>query len=347
MTTMKAAVMHGPGDIRFEDVAAPSCPSGGFVVKVEAVGLCGSDIRNLSTDSRKGKYPHIYGHEVVGTVVESDADSERVTTGQRIYLYPLAHCLACEFCRAGHHEQCTDVEEYTESPGGFAQYISYSARRVDRGAFFPVPDGVSPERASLAEPLSSCYACLDNIDVRIGDSVAILGAGPIGIFLAILARMRGASQVFLIDVNQERLDKASRFGIGFRVDSSRTDAVDFVKQHTGGLGAHKVISANPTTAGQQQALLMARRCGTVVFFGGVPKGTLTEIDSNHIHYSSLWIYGHYGANSMQVQKAFEIAIDPAFPADDVITHVLPLSEIQQAIDLTRSGEALKVVLQPN
>lgn len=344
---MDAAVMHGPGDIRFEQVERPVCPDGGFVVKVEAIGLCGSDIRNLTTDSRAGQYPHIYGHEVVGIVDEVAAGVTAHAVGDRIYVYPVAHCLRCEFCRAGHSEQCPNVENYADRPGGFAQYIAYTASRVERGATFLVPAGIDPVVASLAEPLSSTYACVDNINVTMGDTVAILGAGPIGVFLAVLCRMRGAQKVILVDVNSDRLDKSAGFDIDHRIDSSSTDAVEEVRRLTGGLGADKVISANPSTQAQQQALAMAKKTGTVVFFGGVPKGALTEIDSNLIHYSGLWIYGHYGANSMQVQRAFELAIDPKFPASSIVTHVLPLREINRAMELTRTGEALKVVLLPN
>lgn len=344
---MEAAVMHGPGDIRFERVPRPECPDGGFVVKVKAVGLCGSDIRNLTTDSRKGDYPFIYGHEVVGTVAEVSAGVDRYRIGERIYVYPEAHCLKCEYCRAGQSNQCIDVESYVKRPGGFAQYIAYTAKRVERGATFAVPDGVDPVRASLAEPLSSTYACAENIDITLGDTVAILGAGPIGVNLSILSRLRGAAKVILIDLNAARLEKSAPFGVDHTIDSSAVDAVAEVMRLTGGRGVDKAISANPSTAGQQQAIEMARPGGTAVFFGGVPKGKLAEIDSNMVHYKSLWIYGHYGASSIQVQKAFELAISPKYPADEIVSHVLPLSHINEAIDLTRTGEALKVVLQPN
>ena len=344
---MDAAVMYGPSDIRFEKVERPTCPDGGFVVEVDAIGLCGSDIRNLTTDSRSGDYPWIYGHEVVGKVVEVDDGVDAYKVGEMIYVYPLAHCLKCENCREGHSEQCTEVENYVERPGGLAQYIAYTDKRVERGATFRIPDGVDPILATLAEPLSSTYACVENIDVKMGDSVVILGAGPVGILLATLSRMRGASQVIITDTNQERLDKAAKFDIDACINSANEDAVAEVLRLTQGRGASKVISANPSTVAQQQALRMARKCATVVFFGGVPKGSLTELDTNLIHYSSLWIYGHFGSNTVQVQKAFELSIDPRFPADRLITHILPLSDINRALELTASGEALKVVLLPN
>ena len=285
---MDTAVMHGPDDIRFERVPRPACPPGGFVVRVDAVGLCGSDIRNLTTDSRKGAYPHIYGHEVVGEVVEADPSVSACAVGQELCIYPVAHCLRCEQCRSGHHEQCTEVEECTERPGGFAQYIAYTATRAQRGAFFPLPDGVDPVLATLAEPLSSTYACVENIDVRMGDTVAILGAGPVGVMLAVLSRMRGADRVILIDINAERLEKSLAFDIDHRIDSSRDDAVQAVLDLTDGRGA----------------------------------------------------------DSTQVERAFELAISPRFPTRQFLTHVLPLSEINEAIRLPRTGEALKVALLP-
>ncbi len=125
---MNAAVMYGPNDIRYEKVDRPICPEGGFVLKVKAVGLCGSDIRNLTTDSRKGDYPYIYGHEVVGEVCEVAPGVENHKVGQMIYVYPEAHCLKCENCRSGHNEQCTEIEHYTDRPGGFADYIAYTKK---------------------------------------------------------------------------------------------------------------------------------------------------------------------------------------------------------------------------
>lgn len=344
---MKAAIMYGPNDIRFEDVKKPECPDGGLVVKVKAIGLCGSDIRNLTTDSRKGDYPYIYGHEVVGEIVEVDKNVTKYKKGQIVYVYPEAHCLKCENCRSGHHEQCENIEHYTDRPGGFAQYISYTDKRVERGAIYEIPEGFDLIAATLAEPLSSTYACIDNIDVKMGDTVVIIGAGPIGIFLSILSKMRGAGKVIIIDINNERLEKAKSFDIDYFINSNEVDPVEEVLKLTNERGAEKVISANPSTESQQQSILMARKTGTVVFFGGVPKGKLTELDTNIIHYNGLWIYGHYGANSMQVQKAFELAISETFPADKIITHVLPLKEINHALDFVKKGEALKVVLLPN
>lgn len=344
---MKAAVMYGPNDIRVEEVPRPAAPEGGFVLKVLSVGLCGSDIRNLTTDSRKGDYPFIYGHEIVGVVDEVSPSCTEYEVGERLYIYPADHCMKCEACRTGHSEMCENVGDYTNRQGGFADYYAVSAEQVSRDSIYRVPDGVSLDRASLAEPFSSVYACQENIGVGLLDTIVIIGAGPIGCFHSKLAKMRGAKCVIMIDINDNRLEMAKQFGVDHVINSKNEDPVAAVLKLTGGKGADKVISANPSTQAQQQAVFMTKKTGTVVFFGGVAKGALTELDTNFIHYNGIWIYGHFGASSIQVQKAYELAISDEFEADKFITHILPLSKINDGIQLTRTGEAIKVVLHPN
>lgn len=344
---MKAALMYGPSDIRVEEVDRPECPEGGFILKVIAIGLCGSDIRNLTTDSRKGQYPHIYGHEITGIVDEVSESCTKYKVGDRLYIYPVDHCMECEACRTGHSEMCENGGDYTNRQGGFADYVPVTKTQVERDSIYRIPEGISFERASLGEPLSSVYACQENIGVGFGDTIVIIGAGPIGCFHAKLAKLRGAKKVIMIEINDKRLEMTKQFGVDHTINSLNEDPIEAVKKLTDGKGADKVISANPSTAAQAQAIFMAKKTGTVVFFGGVAKGALTELDTNYIHYNGLWIYGHYGANSMQVQKSFELAISDEFEAEKFITHELPLSEINKGIELTKTGEAIKVVLHPN
>lgn len=344
---MKAALMYGPSDIRVEEVNKPYCPEDGLLLNVRAVGLCGSDIRNLTTDSRKGAYPHIYGHEIVGRVVEVGPKQTRFQVGDRLYVYPVDHCGHCRYCRSGHAEMCENGGDYTARQGGFADYYAVTGQQLARDSVFLIPDEVDEVAATLAEPMSSVYACQDNINVGFGDTVVILGSGPIGCFHIQLAKLRGATKVIMVEPNATRLELAKRFEADLYIDSSKTDAVEAVLKATDGLGADKVISANPSTQAQNQALYMAKRNGIVVWFGGVAKGAMAEIDSNRVHYYGLWIYGHYGANSIQVEDSFHLALSDQFEARKFITHVLPLSQINEGIELTKKGEAIKVVLIPN
>uniref|UniRef100_UPI0023F4D8A3 zinc-binding dehydrogenase n=1 Tax=Herbinix luporum TaxID=1679721 RepID=UPI0023F4D8A3 len=256
------------------------------------------------------------------------------------------YCMECVDCISGHSENCTNVEKDLAGVGGFAQYVAVSGKKIRLGGIYQIPDYVSFEAASLGEPLTSVYACLENISVGYPDTVVIIGAGPIGCFMSQLAKLRGAQKVIMIDINETRLNMVKDFGADHTILSTKEDPINAVMELTNGLGADKVISANPSNAAQAQSIFMAKKGGVVVFFGGVPKGSLTELDTNYIHYNNIWIKGHFGASYIQSKKAFELAISDSFPTKKLITHKLPLDKIHEGIELTRSGEAIKVVLLP-
>ena len=344
---MKAALMYGPNDIRVEMTEKPACPKDGLILKIMAVGLCGSDIRNLTTDSRKGNYPFIYGHEIVGVVDETGPEETKYKVGQRLFLFPGTYCMECDSCVSGHSENCENEHvAKLAGTGGFAQYIAGGGEKIHYGGIYEIPDDVTYEAASLGEPLTSVFACLENVGVGYADTLVIIGAGPIGDFMAQIAKIRGAQKVIMIDINQHRLEMAKQFGVDEIINSSETDPIEAVKALTGGRGADKVISATPVNATQTQSIHMVRKGGIVVFFGGVPKGSMTELDCNLVHYNNIWIKGHFGASYDQSKRAFRLAIAKNFPSDKFITHILPLDKINEGISLTRTGEAIKVVLHP-
>ncbi|MGI6071037.1 MAG: zinc-binding dehydrogenase [Blautia sp.] len=344
---MKAALMYGPGDIRVEMVERPQCPEDGLLLKIMAVGLCGSDIRNLTSDSRKGNYPFIYGHEIVGVVEETGSKQTKYAVGDRLFLFPGTYCMECDECISGHSENCSNHEVSSLSgTGGFAQYVAVSGEKIRRGGIYEIPEGVTYEAASLGEPLTSVFACLENVQVGYPDTLVIIGAGPIGCFMAQLAKIRGAQKVIMLDLNDSRLEMAKSFGVDITVNSAKEDPIAAVRKLTGGKGADKVISATPANATQTQSIHMVKKGGLVVFFGGVPKGSMTELDCNLIHYNNIWIKGHFGASYSQSKRAYQLAISPSFPTEKFITHILPLDQINEGIALTKTGEAIKVVLHP-
>ena len=344
---MKAALMYGPNDIRIEETEKPKCPQDGLIIKIMSVGLCGSDIRNLTTDSRKGNYPFIYGHEIVGYVDETGPDQTKYKVGDRLFLFPGTYCMECDECISGHSENCSNKEVSSlAGTGGFAQYVAVKGEKIRRGGIYEIPEDVSFDAASLGENITSVFACLENVKGGYPDTLVIIGAGPIGCFMAQLAKFRGAQKVIMLDLNDSRLEMAKKFGVDITVNSSKEDPIEAVKKLTDGKGADKVISATPVNATQTQSIHMVKKGGLVVFFGGVPKGSMTELDCNLIHYNNIWIKGHFGASYSQSKRAFQLAISPTFPTEKFITHILPLDKINEGIKLTRTGEAIKVVLHP-
>jgi L-iditol 2-dehydrogenase len=343
---MKAALMYGPNDIRVEMIDKPECPKDGLILKIITVGLCGSDIRNLTSDSKNGDYPFIYGHEIVGVVEEIGPEETKYKVGDRLFLFPGTYCMKCDDCISGHSENCTNVEKGLAGTGGFAQYVAVKGKKIELGGIYEIPDDVSFDAASLGEPLTSVFACLENVNVGYPDTLVIIGAGPIGCFMAQLAKIRGAQRVIMLDLNDNRLEMAKNFGVDVTVNSSKEDPIEAVSRLTNGKGADKVFSATPANATQTQSIHMVKKGGLVVFFGGVPKGSMTELDCNLIHYNNIWIKGHFGASYSQSKRAYQLAISPTFPTEKFITHILPLDKINEGIMLTKTGEAIKVVLHP-
>lgn len=341
---MKAAVMYGPNDIRYEDVVKPECPKDGFLLKVTAVGLCGSDIRNLTTDSRKGDYPYVYGHEEVGVIVELGEDYRGpFGLGDKIFCPRQVPCMECYQCLDGHTENCAN---YYEKVGGFAEYVDVEGKVLRAGWAQKIPEEVDDALATLGEPLSSVYSCQRKLNIHYPDTVVIIGAGPIGCFHVALAKLRGAQMVISIDIAQKRLEKTKELGADYVINSREEDPVKKVLELTGGIGVDHVISANPSPEAQQQAIEMVKFGATATFFGGVPKGTLTPLDTNLIHYKNMYVYGHFGGSVMDMINAYKLATNKNFVGEKLITHRMPLSQINEALEIAKRGDAIKIVLIP-
>ncbi len=345
MAKMKAALMYGPNDVRIEQIDKPECPEDGLLFNVKAVGLCGSDIRNLTTDSRKGKYPWLYGHEHAGVIAEMGPQLEqeykdKFKVGDRVFVSPFGY------------------GKTTGLDGGFSEFRAIHGETLKRCNVLPVADDFKLEYATLAEPLSSTFSCQEAVNIRSGQSVVILGAGPIGVFQAELAKLRGASKVIMIELSADRLEMAKNFAIDYAINGAEVDAIQAVKDLTDGVGADVVISANPSGKGQQQAIYMVRgmrdsmkkggtnQGGVVVFFGGIPKGQMVELDTNYIHYNGIWVYGHEGFTLPQNLAAFNIIANGYMKAEKFVSRIMPLDDINEALELAKAGKIIKAVLNP-
>ena len=343
---MKAAVQYGPNDVRIEEIPKPECPKGGALIKVMACGLCGSDIRNLTTDSKPGGYPQIWGHEHAGIIEELGEGVTGYEVGQRVIVFATPNCGRCKNCRAGKTQFCLNKLEYVERQGGFAQYMPFPAEAVARGGLIPLPDDVPFEAYGVIEPTLSVIGCQDKLDVNFRDTVVILGAGPVGRLHADIAKIRGAKKVIMTEISSDRLEGVEDFGVDVKIDNSKCDPVQAVLDETDGVGADKVISANPSTVSQQQALLMAKPGGYISFFGGVPKGAMTEIDSNIIHYKGLWISGQTGGTALAIDTGIDLVLSGRIDYRKYITKRMPLDKIMEAIDICKAGKAVKIAICP-
>jgi L-iditol 2-dehydrogenase len=344
---MKAAVLYGPNDIRIEQVDKPICGINDVLLKVKAIGLCGSDIRTITSGHNRIKYPQIIGHEIAGEIVSIGEKVKNYKLGDRVIVSPIVPCKKCKPCSLGWDALCENLINIgTDIPGDYAEYMLIPEIVLEKGTVLPIPETISYEEAVMTDPLAAVYACQDDANITAGDTVVIIGMGPIGNLHAELAKVRGAKTVIAVEQSQERLEMAKDFGADYLINSKYEDPVKKVRDLTNNWGAEVVISACPAIQAQQQAIFMAAKKGKVIFFGGVAKGMLTEIDTNVIHYNLLTIRGHYAYTNKQLTESFEMITSGKLNAKKYVTHKLPLEDVMKGVNLTRTGEAIKVVLEP-
>ncbi len=345
---MKAVVYHAPGDIRIETIAVASCGDDELRVTIDACAVCGTDLKTYVHGNPRIKAPMVMGHEFTGLVETVGAAVEGFSVGDRIVMATSVSCGECTYCRRGWRNLCADLAPMGFSyPGGMAEYTTIPARAIAGGHVVKVPPGVAAEHAALAEPLSCTVNACENCSVRQGDTVVVVGAGPMGIMNACMVREFGATKVIVAEINPARLAMCEPFGFDLLVNPATQDLAEAVMNETGGLGADVAIVAAPAAPPQQQAPLLVRKRGTVCLFASLPKGESTlSVDSRPIHYGELRVVGTSDSTPAQVARAVELLSGGAIAAERIVTHVLGLDDLFKAYELMQSGEALRVVLKP-
>ncbi len=348
--TMQAVVFHAPGDVRVEQVPVPQCGNAEMLVKVDACAVCGSDLKSSKVGNPRIKPPLTMGHEFTGIIhqIGSTAKSAGLAVGDRVVMATTVSCGQCEYCRRGWPNLCADLAPMGFSyPGGMAEFVVIPERALVNGHVIAVPPHLPPEHAALAEPVSCAVNCVENCGLREGDTVVILGAGPMGLINTCVARGMGAAKIILSEISPRRLAMAEGFGCDIMVNPAEQDLAAIVKDATGGIGADVAIVAAPAAAPQEQAVHLVRKRGAVCLFASLPAGKhIIQMDSRAIHYNELRVIGTSDSTPAHVATSVALLASGRIPADKIATHILPLSEIHQAFELMERGEALRVVLKP-
>ena len=259
---MKACVLHGIGDFRFETVPTPVPKPGEVLLQIRACGICGSDIQRVW---EKGTYtfPTIPGHEFSGLIVDAADEQNRPLIGKKAAVFPLLPCMRCDACVIGEFAQCTDYNYFgSRCDGGLAEYISVPVWNL-----VLAPETLSFEEAAMAEPAAVALHALRRAGLGIGDSVAIFGAGPIGLMLASWARLMGAARAILIDIDARKLEFARGLGFEDLVNALSEDPVEAVMRLTNNRGSDCSIEGAGASAALEQCLGCTRMFGTVVAMG--------------------------------------------------------------------------------
>ncbi len=343
---MKAAVFEGIEDIKIREVDTPECDSDGIIIKVEACGICGSDIRNFHIGLRHGIDSQIMGHEIGGIVHQTGNLVEDFKEGDKVAIAPDVSCGKCYYCEHGFVNLCISHRMIgTHWPGGFAEYVKIPAKVLKDGMVHMMPEGLTFDEATLSEPLSSVITSQKEASIGLGDTVLIIGDGPIGCMHLEIARARGAFTVIMVGLN--KLTSAKRFNPDYLLDAASVDPVEEVLKITGGLGVDVSVCANPVADTQEQAIELTRKRGRVILFGGLSKkDPWTRLNSNLIHYNEITVVGAFSYPAYMHKKALEVIKYKKITSTNYIDKIVPLEKIVEGFMASESGEALKTIVKP-
>ncbi|MHB1483454.1 MAG: zinc-dependent dehydrogenase [Saccharofermentanales bacterium] len=346
---MKAAVLESLNHIVVKEVPKPEIDENSVLVRVESCAVCGSDIRIYHHGNSRVTLPAIIGHEISGQVVEAGKNVTKFQIGNRVAIGADVPCGECAFCEAGLGNNCQiNYAMGYQYQGGFAEYLELNRVVVNYGPVHKIPDHISYDEAALAEPLGCALNALELSGIKLGDTVVIIGAGPIGCMLIEVSKLMGATKIIVVQRSKPRLEMAKQFGADVYICSLDENAIERVLEETKGLGADVVITANPSPESQTDALKMAKNRARVNFFGGLPvsKQEVT-LNTNIIHYKELFVHGAHGALPSHHQKAIDLIASGRIDMKRYLTHKFPLSEIVKAFEAAEGHFGMRVIVNPN
>lgn len=343
---MRAAVLHGREDVRIEEVPIPDVGPGEVRVRICAALTCGTDVKvfRRGYHARMIAPPAIFGHEFAGVVDAVGQGAASWRPGMRVVAANSAPCGRCFFCARNQEELCEDLLFLN---GAYAEHITIPARLV-RTNLVEIPDHLPFEAAALAEPLACVVHGMEDSYVRSGDTIAVVGTGPIGLFFVLLCKLAGA-RVIAVGRSMSRLEAARSMGADEIISSqSDADVVQSVRERTeGGRGADRVVECVGKPEVWEQAIAMARKGGLVNLFGGCENDTSIRVDTSRIHYDELTVKGSFHHTPRAVRAALDLLTSGAIDGSAFVQREAPLSDLPDVLrSLQGANASVKVAIHP-
>ncbi len=340
---MRVAMWYNNRDVRIEEMPIPQIGFGELLVRVEACGICGSDVMEWY---RLDRAPLVLGHEVGGQIVAVGEGAERYKEGDRVTAAHHVPCNTCHYCLSGHHTVCDTLRQTNFDPGGFAEYIRLPAINVDRGVFL-LPDEVSYEEATFIEPLACVLRGQRLAKMQPGKSVLVIGSGIAGLLHVLLARTLGTGRVIATDINSYRLEAAQQFGAEATIHAEE-DLPTHLRQVNQGRLADLVIVCTGAVSAIVQALKSVERGGTILFFAPTNAGATIPISINELFWrNDITLTTSYAGSPADYQTALELIRAGTIPVRQMITHRLSLAETGLGFQLVAEAQnSIKVIIDP-
>ncbi len=342
---MYAAVLENKGSIALRERDEPLCEDGGAVVRVEACGICRTDLKCYERGQRDLELPRILGHEIAGVVVATGAETKTPKVGSPVQVYPGLTCGDCRFCRQGRENMCEKLKIMGfNHDGGFADYITIPSRGVAGGILHEIPAGLSFAEATMAEPLACCVNAQETLLINSGTNVLIGGAGRLGILNARLAKHKGAENVIVLEPNKSRRRKASAYGIEHCLDPHSAHLKTAVMDITGGKGADTAINCCPNASALNTLFELLAKRGQLSYFSGLTDQQQVQPDFNQVHYKELTLRGSYGCSLNDNRVALKLLGSGAVKVEDLITRKISLDELEKGLSLVKGLSEISIVV---
>ena len=339
--TYPMAVVTAPGKVEFQEKKLPTFSPGDVLIKVRATAICGSDLHIFKGRHPAAPLPVAIGHELSGEVLSVGKNVSRVKEGDRVVVEPVIICGKCYFCRRGEYHLCMDISfQYRIGQGGFSPYFVANENWVHL-----LPPNVSFEEGALVEPLSVAIHAVKKGGIRLGHSVAIFGAGAIGLFALVLSRLSGAGETFVVDVQAHRLKKATELGAFEVFDNSKANAVEAIFERTSQLGVDRSFEAVGLEGPLIQSLKVLKKGGVSILVGLFENPEI-KIPANIFVQKEISLMGSQGY-CWDFQTALKMLESERLKLKEFITHVLPLPSLQEAFNLLMDpgSKAIKVIIR--
>lgn len=342
---MTAAVLYGKEDVKIERVPIPVLDAGEVLVKVNVALTCGTDLKvyQRGYHARMIVPPALFGHELSGVIEEVGPGVRDFRKGMRVVALNSAPCSTCFYCLKHQENLCEDL---LFNNGAYAEYIKIP-RRIVESNMLALPEDVSFESAAMTEPLACALRGLQETGADLGDTITIIGAGPLGLMLVQVAKLAGCNVIAVVK-RDEQVKAAKRFGADEVVHIGKAkEPVAAVIHLTEGRGSDSVIEAVGRPQAWQWAVEMVRRGGVVNFFGGCANGTKVELDTNRLHYSEITLKATFHHTPQTVRRAFTLIAEKKIKSTDYVTGEAPLSKLKQVLQqMLDRGSQIKTAIIP-
>ena len=313
-----------------------------MLVRMQSCGICGSDLEKVY--GNYGMRSLRVGHEPAGVVIKVGKNLKKFQVGDRVFVHHHVSCYSCRYCLQGNYTMCNNYQTSNIEPCGLSEEFIVPKWNIQHGGVLKLPESISYDEAALIEPFACCIRGLNKISIKHGDNVAILGAGPTGVMHTLLARLWGANNIVVSDVNEFRLKFVEKYGVtAVNLNLEKLD--DVINNNTESLGVDVTILATGSMKAFESSLRITRRGGKILLFGVPSVGSNCDLDLNSLYSNEQIIIPSYGASEIETNQALSLMSDKSIDLLPLVTHRFQLRESDNAFKCAHEAvDAMKVLV---